>query len=224
MTRAEANIVLFSITLCWASSYIFIKNLPPNLSSYAYMTMTAGLAAVILAIVFWQRLRELKGRLLLRSAIMAAIICANLVFERLGISRIPASTASFVAALSIVFVPLFLLLLKQKPTRNNLLGIAFILCGLILTSGIHRGASLELGVLYMVVACIFMAIYIIVVDYFTKKDDPLLLGVGQMFFTAGIAFLLWCIEEPKTFFSLHYTNEMLANIFLLAFLPGHMLT
>ncbi len=217
MTRAESNIVLFSITLCWASSYIFVKNLPADLSPFAYMTMTSGLAFVILAIVFFTKLRELKGRVLLRSAVLAAIVCFNLVFERLGVSRIPASTASFVASLSIVFVPLFLLPLKKKPTKNNMLGIPFILAGLVLTSGVHRGAPLEPGVLYMVAACIFMAVYVIVVDNFTKDDDPLLLGIGQMLWVGVIAFLLWCLEDPRTFFALTYTNEMLASIFLLAF-------
>lgn len=76
---------------------------------------------------------------------------------------------------------------------------------------------LELGVLYMVAACIFMAIYVIVVDGFTKNDDPLLLGIGQMLWVAVIAYLLWLVEEPRTFFALTYTNEMLASIFLLAF-------
>ncbi|MGI6148610.1 MAG: DMT family transporter [Firmicutes bacterium] len=132
-------------------------------------------------------------------------------------SSIPASTASFVAALSIVFVPMFLLLMKKKPTRNNMVGIAFILAGLVLTSGVYRGGSLDIGVIYMVIASLFMAIYVIVVDNFTKRFDPLLLGIGQMFFTAVIAFVLWCIEDPRTFLSLAYTNEMLANIFLLAF-------
>jgi len=32
-----------------------------------------------------------------------------------------------------------------------------------------------------------------------------------------IAYLLWLVEEPRTFFALTYTNEMLASIFLLAF-------
>ncbi len=217
MTRTESNIVLFSITFCWASSYIFIKNLPAALSSFAYMTMTAGLAGIILLIVFFKKLRGLKGELLVRSGILAAVICGNLIFERLGMASITASMGSFVASLTIVFVPLLLLLLKKKPTKNHLLGIVLILIGLILTSGVHLGHSLDAGVWYMMTACFFMAVYIIIVDNFTKKYDPLLLGVGQMFFTAVIAFGLWCLEEPKTFLTLTYTNEMLANIFLLAF-------
>ena len=217
MTRAESNIVLFSITLCWASSYIFIKNLPPNLSSFAYMTMTSGLAGIILVIVFFKRLRELNWKLLLRSLVMAVVICANMIFERLGIAGLAASMASFIASLTIVFVPLFMLLLKHMPTKNNVLGIVVILSGLVLTSGVYAGNALEAGAIYMVIACIFMALYIIIVDSFTKQFDPLLLGMGQMFFTTLLAFALWCLEEPRTFFALTYTREMLANIFLLAF-------
>jgi hypothetical protein len=48
MTRTESNIVLFSITLCWAASYIFIKNIPDSISTFAYMTMTTGVASIIL--------------------------------------------------------------------------------------------------------------------------------------------------------------------------------
>lgn len=217
MTRTESNIVLFSITLCWASAYIFIKNIPASMSTYAYMTMTTGIASLILAVVFFQRLSRFNKKILLQSLLLAAIICLNLIFERLGIARIPASTASFVASLNIVFVPLLLLLFRHRLTRNNLAGILFILTGLVFTSGIKAGDAINYGVLAMTAACMFMAVYIITVDRFTKSSDPLLLGIGQMFFTALLSLLLWFIEEPRTFFSLTYTKETLANIFLLAF-------
>lgn len=217
MTKAEANIVLFSITLCWASSYIFIKNIPDTISAFAYVTMTATVASLILALVFAKRLKEFDKQTLLRSLILAAIICGNLIFERLGISKIPASTASFVASLNIVFVPLLLLLFKRKLSLNNVAGIILIITGLIITSGIKLGETVNYGVLAMTAGCLFMAVYIITVDDFTKKSDPLLLGIGQMFFTAIIGYVLWFIEEPRTFFSIVYTNEVLANIFILAF-------
>lgn len=217
MTRTESNIILFSITLCWASSYIFVKNIPDSISTFAYLTLTTGIASIILAIVFIRKLKSFNRKTLLRSFILAIIICINLIFERLGISRIPASTASFVASLNIVFVPLLLLIFKHKLTLNNIAGIIFILTGLIFTSGIKMGDTVNYGVLAMTAGCMFMAVYIITVDNFTKKSDPLLLGIGQMFFTAIIGFLLWFIEESKTFLTVTYTNEILANIFLIAF-------
>ncbi len=217
MTKAESNIVLFSITLCWASSYIFIKNIPDSISAFAYVTMTTSVASIILALVFIKRLKDFDKQTLWRSLLLAGIICGNLVFERLGIAKIPASAASFIASLNIVFVPLLLLIFKRKPSLNNVAGIIIILTGLIFTSGIKLGETVNYGVLAMTAACLFMAVYIITVDDFTKKSDPLLLGIGQMFFTALIGFGLWFIEEPRTFFSIVYTNEILANIFMLAF-------
>ena len=217
MTRMESNIVLFSITLCWASSYIFIKNIPESLSTFAYITLTTGIASIIMVIVFFKKIKEMDKKTLLRSSILAGIICLNLIFERIGISRIPASTASFIASLNIVFVPLLMLLFRKKLSANNILGMIFILTGLFFTSGIKSGYEINSGVLVMTAACFVMAVYIVVVDSFTKKSDPLLLGIGQMIFTALIGFMLWAIEEPKTFLSVNYTNEIIANIFLLAF-------
>lgn len=217
MTRLETNIILFSITLCWAASYIFIKNIPPEISPFAYLTLTTGVSSSILAIVFFKKLKEFDKETLQRCFITAAIICTNLILERLSISKIPASTASFIASLNIVFVPLFMLLFKKKLSLNNLAGIILILTGLGFTNGIKFANFINFGVFAMVAGCLFMSVYIIVVDNFTKKSDPLLLGIGQMFFTAMISFGLWFIEEPKTFSTIDYSNELLANIFLLAF-------
>ena len=50
MTKKEFRIVLLSITLCWSSSYLFIKEIPQEFSAYAYMTLTSGVAALILSV------------------------------------------------------------------------------------------------------------------------------------------------------------------------------
>lgn len=217
MTRTESNIVLFSITLCWASSYIFIKNIPSTVSTFAYMTMTAGVASIILAFIFFRKLTKFNRQTLVHSMILAVILCSNSVFEKLGLSSIPASSAAFVASLNVVFVPLLLLMFRKAVSLNNAVGIVLILGGVALTSGIKPGESLNSGFIVMMLATLCMSIYIIAVDNFSKKDDSLLLGMGQMFFTFLIAFVLWFIEEPRTFMTVEYTNSILANIFLLAF-------
>ncbi|MDE6421549.1 MAG: EamA family transporter, partial [Lachnospiraceae bacterium] len=98
MTKKENNIVLFSITLCWAASYIFIKSLPEDLSSYAYLTLTTGIAAIIMSIVFFKRLKEIKKATLWKGFFLALLMCGNLLAEKAGISLLPSSTASFIAS------------------------------------------------------------------------------------------------------------------------------
>lgn len=217
MTRAESNIVLMSITLCWASSYIFVKNLTGMVSGFAYLTLTTGLASLILGILFFKKLRQFNRSVLLHAFALAVILIINAFLERLGLVTLEASTASFVASLNILFVPLLLLLAKKPIGLNSVGGILLILPGVAITSGIQLGNRFQTGVLYMILATISMSLYIIMAGHFATLDDTLLLGIGQMFFSFLLAFICWSAEEPRTFFSLHYTNSLLANIFLLAF-------
>jgi drug/metabolite transporter (DMT)-like permease len=217
MTKKENNIVLLSITLCWASSYVFIKSLPADLSSFAYLTMTTGIAGVILFVVFFQKIKFITSSVLLKGFIMSLFMIGNLLAEKEGISLIPASNASFISALNILFVPLLLLLLRKYPSKNNVLGIVIILFGLSITNGFNLAGFMNKGTFFMIIACVIMAFYTISADRFTKEEDPLLIGITQIWITAIIAFILWFIENPRTFMALTYTNKMLSSIFILAF-------
>ena len=217
MTKKENNIVLFSITLCWAASYIFIKDLPEDLSSFAYLTLTTGIAAVLLVAVFFRRLRKTDKKTVWYSFLLSLMLAGNLLAEKAGLRTLPSSNASFISSLNILFVPLILLFFHQKPSRNNVIGMFVILLGLFITTDFQLSGFWNLGTLYMVVACLFMAAYTIMAAEFTKKSDPLLIGVLQIVFTAVIGFILWFIEEPRTFASLTYSRQMLSNIFILAF-------
>ena len=61
MTKKESIIILFSITLCWSSSYVFIKDIPQNFSVYAYLALTSGVAGIILAFVMRRKLKLLNS-------------------------------------------------------------------------------------------------------------------------------------------------------------------
>lgn len=217
MTKKESNIMLFSITLCWSSSYIFIKDLPADLSAYAYLALTTGIASIIMLVIFHKSLLKLNPKTLLRGTILAALIAVAMIFEKKGLEYIPSSTASFLFSLNIIIVPIILLLFRKFPSRNNVAGIIVILCGLFISNAGSFGSTSLTGVLYELAACFLMALYTISAAEFTKKSDPLLLSVLQMTFSAIIGFVLWLIEDPATFAHITWSKQMLSSIFILAF-------
>ena len=218
ISRKEYNIILFSVTLCWASSYIFIKDLPSGLSSFAYLTLTAGIAGVILLAIFHRMLKNLDRRTVLRGFFLAVFITGNMLLEKLGLDHIPSSTASFLASLNIVIVPLILLFLKKSPTKNNIVGILVIMMGLFVSNGIVSSTSDDSsGFFFMFGACVLMSIYTVASTEFTKQSDPLVLCILQLCFSAVIGFILWSIEDPATFANIEWSNRMLSSIFILAF-------
>ena len=216
MTKKESRIVLFSITLCWASSYIFIKDIQ-GLSTYAYLTLTSGVAGVILALVFFRLFRELNRRTLFHGAVLALLITGNMLFEKLGLDIIPASAASTFASMNIIIVPLILIFLKKYPSRNNIVGIIIITAGLIIANGVTLNGSGMLGALYMLASCVMMSLYTICATDFAKKSNPLLLTVLQLCITALIGFSLWVIKEPGTLTKISWSTETISYILVIAF-------
>jgi len=202
MTKIENNILLFSITLCWAASYIFIKSLPPDLSSFAYLTLTAGIASVILLVVFFNQFKKITFKLVKKAAFLSILLTINLLLEKNGISLLSASNASFLAALTIIFVPILMLLLKEKPTINNMLGAAIIVLGLFFANNFSIQGLFNRGTMYMLFGYLSSAIYIISACRFAKEENPILIGITQMCFMALISFILWLFEDSRTFLSI----------------------
>lgn len=134
MTKRESIIVLLSITLCWSSSYLFIKDVPEGLSDFAYLALTSGVAGILLAVVFFRLLPRITGRLVRHTAILSMLITGNMLFERMALVQLPASTVSALAAMNIVIVPIILMLRREFPTRNNVVGILVIVIGIIVSS------------------------------------------------------------------------------------------
>lgn len=217
MTKTENNILLISITLCWASSYIFMKNLPANLSSYAYLALTCGIAALLMTLIFGKQLRKLQKSTWIKGGILSIILSASLLTEKKGISLLAPSNASFLAALTIVIVPILMLFFRQKPRKNFVLGAGFIVLGLCFSTGFTIRGFYSAGSFYMLASCICSAVYTIAVDRYAKEEEPLLICIVQMIFSAATGFIFWYAEDPKTFFGIDYTRELLSNLFILAF-------
>lgn len=217
MRKSENNILLLSITICWAASYVFVKDLPPSLSTYGYLTMICGIAAILLTVIFWKKFKLISPTALGKSVLLSVILTLNLLCDKWGIDRLPSSTASVLAATAILIVPALLLFMKKKPTSNNFLGAFIIMGGIIVTSKFHIENLFRLGSLFMLFSALLASIYTIIVDKMTKKEDPLLLCILQMWFTALFSFVLWFMEDPGTFANVEYSKQMLSSIFILAF-------
>ena len=217
MTKKEFRIVLLSITLCWSSAYLFIKEIPEEFSAYAYTALTSGVAALILSVGFHKLFRLMDRAALLRGGILGALITGNILFEKLGLDILPASTVSALAALNIVIVPLILIFRKQFPSINNLVGIAIILVGLFLSGKFSAEGGGLLGVVWTLVSCAMMSMYTVLAADYTRKSDPLLLTVLQLWVTAAVGMALWLFTDPGSFGRIIWSAETLSYIMIIAF-------
>ncbi len=217
MTKKESIFILFSITLCWSSSYIFIKDIPQSFSVYAYLALTSGVAGIILALVMRRKFRLLNKVSLRQGLILGVLITLSNMFEKLGLDQIPASSASVYASMGIIIVPLILLFKKQYPSRNNIAGIAVILIGIFVSNWGTMGGAGLLGALYILGSATAMSMYTVLATEYTKETDPSLLTVLQMIVSAVAGFGLWMATDAGSLFTIEWSQVTLSYIFLIAF-------
>ena len=217
MTKKESIIILFSITLCWSSTYVFIKDIPQTFSVYAYLALTSGVAGIILAFVMRRKLALLNRVSLRQGLILGALITASNMFEKLGLDRIPASSASVYASMGIIIVPLILILKKEYPSRNNMVGILIILVGILTSNWGNAGTASLLGGLYILASAASMSVYTVLATEYTKETDPSLLTVLQMLVSAVFGFVLWMVTDAGSLFTIEWSETTLSFIFLIAF-------
>ena len=217
MTKKETVIVLFSITLCWSSSYIFIKDLSSAFNAYAYLTLTSGVAGIVLAVLFHRLLRKLDKKTLISGSVLALLIAGNILFEKMALDNLPASAVSALASMNIIIVPLILICRRQFPSRNVLTGIAIILVGLGISGHLQvQGAGLK-GILYVFLSCLMMSLYTVFASDYTQESDPLVLTVLQLCVTALIGLVLWLITDPGSFTTINWSLETISYIVIIAF-------
>ena len=217
MKKHESNLVVLSVMLCWASAYVFIKGLPQELSDFGYLALMNGIAAVILVVIFARRFRYLNKSNIKHGALLGLLMMLVLLFEKEGVDRLTASSASILTSLDILIVPtLMLVFYRRRPPKKQVVAIAFILAGVISTNGLSLKDFPIVGTLFMLGDCVCMSIYTVVANKYCKKDDAILLAVNQIVTMAIAAMILWTVEEPGMIFRLNYTPALASSLFVLA--------
>lgn len=211
-------VIVLLITAAWGSSFIMMKLVADEAPVMAFLTLRFGLAAVLMSLIFCRKLRQFTPKLIGLSFILGALVCASMSLQVLGLRYTSASNSGFITALSVLIVPLLsALMLRKKPTASNLLGVLAALIGLGFITGIFTDfTALNLGDFLTFLCALVVALHMIVVDRFTEKNDPLLLGIGQIIAMALISFVLWTIQEPRTFATVNYTPGLLLSVILTA--------
>lgn len=192
MNKTEANLSLFIITFFAAIQYVFLANVPESVSNFAFLAITNLIGFCIMLVLFWGELFRIDKSQILQSLILSAELFGFNLFVLLGTSGVGATVSACVLSAYFVFIPgISFVLYRKKPNRSNLIGIGVVLAGLFLIMNADLAGVLNIHILYLVAADIFVAVYIIMTGDFTAKSNPSILAMGQMFFNALFALAFW---------------------------------
>ena len=188
MSRKSAEWLLAAVIFARSTSLLFAKVGLESLSPLNLLAARFCLAFVVLAVIFWKKLRTVTKTDVVHGMILGAVFFAVMTCETFALTMTSASSVSFLVNTAIVIVPLFVAALHRKaPEHMALVCAAVTLAGvgfLTLKEGI---SGFGLGeALCLVEACLYAG-GIILTGKFSQEGDPILLGMFQIGFLGVFA-------------------------------------
>jgi drug/metabolite transporter (DMT)-like permease len=142
--RRSAELALVGIAAVWGLTFVMVKDAIEELPTLAFLGYRFLPAALLVAVVFRNGLRELSPAGWRAGLLMGAFLTAGYVSQTLGLERTSASNAGFITGLFVVFTPLLgALFLRERLTPLAWGAAAVAALGLYLLSGV--GGDLHLG-------------------------------------------------------------------------------
>jgi len=195
MKGIQAEIYLLIIAIIWGSTFAIIKNILNLIPPYTFLTYRFLLATLVLMIIFWKRIRGINKTILRKGSLIGIFLFLGYTFQTVGIKYTSATKAGFITGLSVVLVPIIsLLFVKEKVSRNSIMGAFFALIGLWFLN-YTNSFSFNFGD-FLVLLCAFsFAMHIISVGLYIKKLDYVLLVIVQLATVSILSLFLAVIFE-----------------------------
>ncbi len=104
--RLRADLALVICALIWGATFVVIKDALADMSVIAYIAVRFGIAAVLIAIIYWRAVRALTRREVWAGAQIGIFMFAGYIFQITGLRWTTPSKAAFVTGMYVVFVPI----------------------------------------------------------------------------------------------------------------------
>ena len=221
MNRLQANLCLICVTLCWSSEVIIFACIPSDVLPFATTFITSSIAAIILGLCFFKRIKEEMKRagkeIILRCLMLGILKAAYDIMYLYGIKYFDVSTGAFTFSITVVVLPVILLTMRKNVGKNTLISVAFVVSGIVIALGSTITGTQLPGLLLMIFGCTIRAIFIVKLNDFAKKYDSITLSVWISVVGAVISFIIWIIIQPSTFAAIPWSGTIIASLFIYAY-------
>lgn len=196
MNRNTGMLLMAAVMVARGSSFIFSKWLMDSLAPMNVLAVRFIIAFVVLAIIFWKKIKAISKNELIGGALLGVCYTACMVAEMYGLRLIDAGTASFIENSAVVIVPLYVAILTRTlPKKMTVICalIAFVGVGFLTVSG---GLTVNIGIILAIIAALIFGVCIIVTDKVSQTGDPITMGILQIGFMGIFSLIItWCVDK-----------------------------
>ena len=196
---AAAYAILLGITLIWGATFPLVQMALEDASPFAFVAVRFAIAAVVLGILFYSRLRRMSRSDLAYGLILGVLLWGGFTFQTMGLARTTAARSGFITGLLVPLTPVFAwLIFRERIGLRLWLAVLLAFVGLAIMSRPEAG-GLNTGDLLTLCCAIVFALQVACVGRWANAGNVEPLTWLQMAATAVLAFVFLPFEPHVHF-------------------------
>ncbi|MGN0302470.1 MAG: DMT family transporter [Anaerotardibacter sp.] len=205
------KLLIVAATVIWGSSFVIVKDVTSYISPAWILFIRFLLAALILALVFWQR-RALyfKKEYIVYGCLFGLALGTGYYLQTVGIQYTTPGKNAFLTGTYCVMVPfLAWAVTHYTPTKYNLVAAFLCIVGVGFIS-LNGEAGVNIGDFFTLACAVFYAIHIVLVSKFSQGRDIFVLTMWQFAMVAVMSLVIGIGVEkvPENLFSLDFEQYL----------------
>lgn len=169
-------------------TFLVIRLAMQECGPFWFVCLRFGAASLALALVSLPVLKRFTRREIWGGIVIGVTVYVEYSLQTAGLAYIEASRSAFITAFYVPLVPLFeWLIMRRRPGRMALIGLALAFPGVILLSGMDVSGGLGRGELLTIGCAIVYALEIIVIAMIVPGTDPRRVTLVELVVTALLA-------------------------------------
>ena len=206
--QIQGSLALLFATLIWGSTFVAQSLGMAYVGPFTFQAIRCAMGAIgLLPVIYLIDRKKTDGKTFLSRFLnkrlwIAGICCAIPLFfaanlQQMGLVTTDAGKSAFLTAMYIIFVPLFGIFLRRRPSAMIPISVTLAVAGLYFiscmgVSGIRFSELLLLG------CAVAFAIQILFVDKFANQVDPLRLNCLQSGICAALSAIVMLFTETPS--------------------------
>lgn len=214
-------VLLLICALSWGSGFVVLKTAIENTPPVFVIGVRFLIATLLLALVFFKKLKLITKKTILRSLLLGAFLGLAYLVQTLGLKQTTPARNAFVTSLYCVLCPFFLaVLFKIKPKAQHVVSAVLCVLGILfisLSSGLGGDVNMLKGDGLTLVSAVFFALQIVYIDRYKMAEDSITLLIVHMFFASVILLLYSACFEINAYgiSAFTFSKENLFNLIYL---------
>jgi drug/metabolite transporter (DMT)-like permease len=195
------SLILLLTSAIWGFSFVAQRNGMEYLGPFTFngVRFALGAASLLPLYYYLKRKKEvseinISDKVLKKGMFLGIVLFIAASLQQIGMIYTTAGNGGFITSLYVVLVPFFLLLQKNKISRNVWIGAFIAVIGLYLLS-VQGNLSINTGDSLVLISAVFWAIHVILTGRYASSVDIVLLAIIQFTATALFSLIVAFIIE-----------------------------